>query len=132
MAAGLVFAFFGVFTMSTVPLAPLLLIPLFAALFFALWRNRMAEHGSDVLARMAEPVAVRNMAGLLVMPIAATVVYAAFNAADLAIPSHAIVSALTTVASFAMLILSFFKLVSRTRAFIPAQPDLTGSRSRMR
>ncbi len=73
-------AFFVLVTIPTVPWSPAVIGPLFAIVVLALRRagegGSDAPAGPDALAVLAAPVRAANLAGLALVPVAATLVYA--------------------------------------------------------
>ena len=75
-AGAVVVAFFLVVTVPAVPMAPLVLSPLLGLLWLALRQSRARRLEGSLLARFAAPIRPRNLAALMLMPLAATAVYA--------------------------------------------------------
>jgi hypothetical protein len=131
LTIGVVLAFFGFVTLPAIPWSPLLIIPLLSLVFFALRRNRAQEKGSDALAQLAAPVPLLHLVGLACIPVAATAIYAGFNAIGFLPPIHQIVCAVTTLAGFVLFPIAVFKLSARDRGgsepldrqLVPCQPQ---------
>ena len=105
LAGGLALLFFAGITVPAIPWAPAVLLPLFALLFFALWRNR-AGPGEDALAAIAGPVRLRNLAGLAIIPAAATGTYVLLGIAGRGLPAHQIVAAIASLCGTASLLVA--------------------------
>jgi hypothetical protein len=115
LAVGVILAFFGFVTLPAIPWSPLVILPLLGLVFFALQRNRARKKGADALAEMAITVPPLRLIDLAGIPIAATAVYAGFNAFGSLPPTHQIVCAVTTLAGFVLFPIAVFKLWARSR-----------------
>jgi len=105
---GIVFAFFALVTIPRIPWSPAVIVPLFTLTFFALWRHRAREQGSDALTKTAAPIPPRNLIGLFGIPVAAFATYYGLNAAQLPVPAHHIISAVTTLVGFVIFAIAVY------------------------
>lgn len=105
LCGGLVLVFFAAITVPAIPWAPAVLLPLLALLYFALRRNA-AGSGEDALAAIAGPVRLRNMAGLVIIPAAATGAYVILGIVGRDLPAHQIVAAIASLCGTAVLLVA--------------------------
>jgi hypothetical protein len=112
-------AFSGLVTVPHVPMA-LALLPLLALLLWLLLRRHMHRHrgvaAPTILARHAAPLRPRNLAGLALMPVAATAVYAALGAAALPLHTLPVLGVAATVAGAVLFGIATLQTLRRSNA----------------
>ncbi|MBR0671750.1 hypothetical protein [Neoroseomonas soli] len=74
-------AFFALVTVPAIPFAPIVLLPLLALLGLAMRRRSAAAPDESLLVDLAAPIRGRNFLALALMPVCASVVYAAATTA---------------------------------------------------
>lgn len=108
--------FYGVVTVQFMPISLAILPPLFLLLYGILQRNRSREQEGSILAELGAPIRWRNALLLLIMPVTATVIYAAANALNLIYQTNLLIAIITTALGFIMFGVSAIQIFRRSSA----------------
>ncbi len=100
----LIIAYGALVMVPQVPWSPLLLTALVGPVLYVLKRHKEASQASIILQQYAVPLYGRNLAMLIVMPIAATTVYVGLR--SMQIPAHSITCVVTSLAGFVLLLVA--------------------------
>jgi hypothetical protein len=115
IVAAVTLAFFGIVTVPAIPYAPLVLGPLLAIAWLALRRaaRRGPADAASVLADLARPLRLRNVALLFAMPVVATGVYAGLGVLEPEIHTLIVFGILTSLAGAVLFGASLWNIVRR-------------------
>ena len=108
---GLLVLNFALVAVPAVPIAALILPPFVALVLFALWRNRQAESGPDLIEQLQGRILPRNYIALLTMPAAAAVIYTLADLLGLEVKTNYVVFILATIAGAVFFIISLVKIL---------------------
>jgi len=108
-------AFTGLVTVPHVPMA-LALLPLLALMLWLLLRRHRATDAPTILAQHAAPLRARNLAGLALMPLAATAIYALLGVAALPLHTLPVLGVAATVAGAVLFGIATLRTLRRSNA----------------
>lgn len=109
----------GLFALNILPLLPIALLvlpPLFIVTLFALKRNRKTEERADVIVALAGQPRRGQVALLGLMPLVAVVVYTAVYQSPLRLPLTDLVAIPLMFAGFVLFLISFIQIFRRKQA----------------
>ncbi|HLY32869.1 MAG TPA: hypothetical protein VKQ36_17730, partial [Ktedonobacterales bacterium] len=122
-------AYFALVTVPTQPLALLLLPPLLALVGFALFRNRQAETQPDILMQAYQEGAISffRTSVVLLVPLAATCVYAVALALHILFPTGIILYIITAILGFLFLIVALINVYRKApqKQLVPVESEAT-------
>lgn len=102
-------------TIPTVPYAAAVLPALFGSVYIILRKNRLVETREDALSLMGKPIGVWNSLILLLMPLCATLIYAATVGNGIMFPTNFIVFFITMPLGFILFGMAVWKIFHREK-----------------